>query len=73
VCGEGLAVEALLETGMPTAYIRADSATRLQERGFAWVKGAQPIIQAVYVAMHSRNRHRRFQRRLVERMRAHMA
>lgn len=72
VTGQAETVEALLIDSFTTAYVHDDGVRRLFDRGFRLVEGAPPIFQAIYVALHLRNRHRRAHRRLVARLRDHM-
>ncbi len=72
VTGQAETVEALLIDSFATAYVHDDVVKRLVGQGFHLVKDAPPIFQAIYVALHLRNRHRRAHRRLVGRLRDHM-
>ncbi len=71
VSGQTDTVVALLTARGGAGYVLEDAAAALAGQGFVPVADAPPIRQAVYVAFHQRNRHRRAHRRLTERLRAH--
>lgn len=70
--GQNAAVAGLLSALGGSAYLLSATAETLVAKEHAMaVRGARPIPQSVFAAIHLRDRHRRIHRRLVELLRTH--
>lgn len=72
--GQNITVCGLLNARGGTAYVLEESAREMVESGrFRLVEDAPPIPQAIYLALHLRNRHSHVHRRLLDSVRKQLS